>query len=213
MSNSNSARDTKRVPQSNARIIQAAKKVFLAKGYSASLDEVAREAGVGRRTLYNQFESKDALLRAMIEALSEDMIAPLFENISRDTSREEFLFVCGRRYTEMMLSEESLQIYRFFVSDLYRHPDLVELSYSAGFERAVAELAHVLQDHIDAGRLRPVDAMLAADRFLSSIVGSARHRAILGIDHDDAAVRARALKAAVDNFLHGLLLPGPSAGG
>ncbi|MET0984863.1 MAG: TetR/AcrR family transcriptional regulator C-terminal domain-containing protein, partial [Steroidobacteraceae bacterium] len=124
---------------------------------------------------------------------------------SRDTSIEEFLLVCGRRYIEMMLSEENLQIYRFFVSDLYRHPDLVELSYSAGFERAVIELAHVLQDHIDSGHLRPVDTTLAADRFLSSIVGSARHRAILGIDHEGAARREQGLKAAVDNFLHGLL--------
>jgi hypothetical protein len=65
----------------------------------------------------------------MIEALTDDMIAPVFENIGPDTDTniEEHPLVSGRRYFAMMLSEESLQIYRFIVSDLYRHPNLAEL--------------------------------------------------------------------------------------
>src|SRR3546814_10288570 len=49
-------------------ILDAATRVFLARGFEdTSMDLVAREASVARRTVYNQFESKEALFIASVE--------------------------------------------------------------------------------------------------------------------------------------------------
>jgi len=47
------------------RILRAASQVFTARGLQASLDDVARQAGVGAGTLYRHFPTRDALLEAV----------------------------------------------------------------------------------------------------------------------------------------------------
>lgn len=54
------------------RIIQAAGELFAEDGFhGVSLEEVARQAGVGRKTIYNQFGSKRDLLQAVVDDLGE----------------------------------------------------------------------------------------------------------------------------------------------
>jgi TetR/AcrR family transcriptional repressor of mexJK operon len=63
------------------QIIDAAKATFLTIGYRAtSMDQVAERAGVTKRTIYNNFTSKEQLLEAVIEgtlARLGDRLAPL----------------------------------------------------------------------------------------------------------------------------------------
>lgn len=50
------------------RILAAAEEVFLERGAGASLDDVARRAGVGIGTLYRRFPTREALLAAAYSA-------------------------------------------------------------------------------------------------------------------------------------------------
>jgi AcrR family transcriptional regulator len=50
------------------RLIEAAREVFREQGYDASLDEVAKRAGVGAGTLYRHFPSRDVLMDAMMQS-------------------------------------------------------------------------------------------------------------------------------------------------
>lgn len=55
--------------QTRERILEGAYRQFRQKGHTrVSMDEIAAAAGVTKRTLYYHFESKDALLAAMLEA-------------------------------------------------------------------------------------------------------------------------------------------------
>lgn len=57
------------------RILDAARAAFAARGPDASLDEIAKAAGVGAGTLYRHFPTRDALVQAVfvegIEALQQ----------------------------------------------------------------------------------------------------------------------------------------------
>lgn len=58
-------RDTSRKREA---ILDGAVKVFIEKGYDvSSMDEIADTAGVSKRTVYNHFESKEALFRSVVE--------------------------------------------------------------------------------------------------------------------------------------------------
>lgn len=59
------ARQTK---DSRARILAAAYDLFYAEGFTRiGMDEIAAKAGFSKRTLYHHFDSKDALLAAVLE--------------------------------------------------------------------------------------------------------------------------------------------------
>jgi AcrR family transcriptional regulator len=57
------------------RILQVAKEAFTRSGANTSLDDVAKEAGVGAGTLYRHFPTRDALLEAVYRTEVEKLAA------------------------------------------------------------------------------------------------------------------------------------------
>jgi AcrR family transcriptional regulator len=57
------------------RILEVAKQAFGRSGANASLDDVAKEAGVGAGTLYRHFPTRDALLEAVYRTEVEKIAA------------------------------------------------------------------------------------------------------------------------------------------
>jgi AcrR family transcriptional regulator len=57
------------------RILEVAKKAFTRSGANASLDDVAKEAGVGAGTLYRHFPTRDALIEAVYRTEVEKLAA------------------------------------------------------------------------------------------------------------------------------------------
>ncbi|GAA1007394.1 hypothetical protein Aple_018210 [Acrocarpospora pleiomorpha] len=59
------------------RLTAAAVKVFLAQGFCAPLEEVARAAGVSIGTLYNRFGTREALIDAVVPVIAADRTGKL----------------------------------------------------------------------------------------------------------------------------------------
>src|SRR3954454_10310562 len=57
------------------RILEVAKEAFTRSGVNASLDDIARDAGVGAGTLYRHFPTRDALLEAVYRTEVEKLAA------------------------------------------------------------------------------------------------------------------------------------------
>jgi AcrR family transcriptional regulator len=57
------------------RILRAAAEVFTSRGLQASLDDVARHAGVGVGTVYRRFPDKESLVEALFEERIEAIVA------------------------------------------------------------------------------------------------------------------------------------------
>ncbi|GKQ53683.1 TetR/AcrR family transcriptional regulator [Bradyrhizobium sp. Ce-3] len=76
--------DEKPVPSRKPRVdaqrnrvllLETAKAAFADKGPGASLDEIARTAGVGAGTLYRHFPTRDALIEAVYRNETEQLVA------------------------------------------------------------------------------------------------------------------------------------------
>jgi TetR/AcrR family transcriptional regulator of autoinduction and epiphytic fitness len=79
----NAAGSPARRGDSRAAIIDAAEPLFLQRGFgSVSMDELAEAAGVARRTLYNQFASKEEIFRAMLLRVSGQLERALADALS-----------------------------------------------------------------------------------------------------------------------------------
>jgi AcrR family transcriptional regulator len=57
------------------RILEVAKEVFTRDGAAASLDDIARRAGIGPGTLYRHFPTRDALIEAVYRSEVEKLAA------------------------------------------------------------------------------------------------------------------------------------------
>ena len=58
------------------KLLAVARKLFAAKGYTATpLDELVRRAGVTKGAFYHHFPDKQAIFRAVFEALEEELVA------------------------------------------------------------------------------------------------------------------------------------------
>ena len=81
MANQQSPRPTPtRKPRADAqrnreRILQVARLVFTRHGADATLDDIARQAGIGSGTLYRHFATRDALIEAVYASEVERLTA------------------------------------------------------------------------------------------------------------------------------------------
>jgi AcrR family transcriptional regulator len=64
--------------RNRVRLLQTAKAAFAEKRSSASLDEIARTAGVGAGTLYRHFPTRDALVAAAHRNETEQLVAAAY---------------------------------------------------------------------------------------------------------------------------------------
>jgi AcrR family transcriptional regulator len=79
--------------QNRQRLLDAAADVFAEHGLEASVEEIARTAGVGMGTLYRRFPTKDALISALVQDVLSTMLAIAEEGTERPdgTGLEYFL--------------------------------------------------------------------------------------------------------------------------
>lgn len=79
-----------RKAQTRAEILEAARTVFLRRGFhGATLDEIAEEAGYTKGAVYSNFESKDHLFLALLDDRFERRISETYEAARRATSFED----------------------------------------------------------------------------------------------------------------------------
>jgi AcrR family transcriptional regulator len=90
------------------RILDAARAVFAERGLSASLDEIARHAGVGVATVYRRFADKEALIDALFVAAIDDLVATGQEGLA-DTDPWRGLVHFLERSLEMQAADRGLK--------------------------------------------------------------------------------------------------------
>lgn len=75
-------------------ILHHAAACFAATGLAATMGEIAAAAGVSRRTLYNHFPTREAVLEALVERQSLDFLAGLRAAVAMEGDFPAFLLDC-----------------------------------------------------------------------------------------------------------------------
>ena len=89
------------------RVLDAAAEVFATEGPDASVDEIARRAGVGHGTVFRRFPTKDDLVYAVVERHVAQMRALAEEALASDDPAEAF-FEFARRVAELNMRTPGL---------------------------------------------------------------------------------------------------------
>ena len=153
-----------------AAIVAAAQRLFLDAGFGAtSMDHIAAEARVSKRTVYAHFDAKEALFEGVMNGLCARLAGtcPLGETWAGPP--EEVLCVAGRWFLTVITRPATVALYRVVTGESLRFPRLGELFYRMGPGRMIERVARYLADQDARGTLSVPDAEAAAVRFLELV--------------------------------------------
>jgi AcrR family transcriptional regulator len=178
-------------------ILEAARQLFAEKGLAAEIREIAERAGVGVGSLYRHFDSREGLIRAVMEAAAEDLVQRLHvaagQKDPKAALREMIHAAAGLFERFGVLTEVML---RGQTDELPDHKT-DRLSDYAGLT------ASVLQRGVDEGTFRSDLDIPVAIAALASIVQSGMLLALAS-----RRTYSRAADAVADFFLAAIAAPG-----
>lgn len=90
------------------RILIAAQEVFAARGFAATLDDVAHQAGVGVGTVYRRFPTKESLVEALFAERLEDLVSLAEDALALPTGWDGLVMML-RRSIEMHAVDRGLR--------------------------------------------------------------------------------------------------------
>lgn len=186
------------IAEKDRLIVLSAREHFLRDGFAgASMDAIARSAGVSVKTIYSHFANKDELFsKVMIAACTDHLLSdelPPEEALAKQfawfgEATQAGLAKAGVEYLRHLLSEEQLSLYRVVTRDADRFP----------------ELGQHYQKNIALGRTGILVAYLKS---LARKRSWAKRNAA-----QDAALYEALLRGALyEQVLHGLVSADPSA--
>jgi AcrR family transcriptional regulator len=163
------ARELGRSARKRTAILDAARDLFLQKGYAGtSMDDVAARAAVSKQTVYKNFADKQRLFTEVITSdvgRVERTRQAQIEAMPDSTDVPADLQAYARWHLADVMQPERLRLRRMLIGEAERFPELAQAWYVAGPERSVAEFAGWFTAWHRRGLLRALDPMLAAQHF------------------------------------------------
>jgi AcrR family transcriptional regulator len=168
------------------RLLKAAKTVFSAGGPDASLEAVARAAGVGIGTLYRHFPTREALFEAVYRH-EVQQLADLAERLKKEAQPIEALRQWMRSIVKFVATKKGMSA--ALALALAKDSDLV----SDSSDRLTRAISLLLEQAVAAGEVR---SDVGPEDLLRAIVG-------MCYTHDQPGWQKNVLRL-VDIFVDGL---------
>jgi AcrR family transcriptional regulator len=184
-----------------AAIVEAAARVFLEKGYEGtSMELVARAAKVARRTVYNQYVSKEALFTAVTEHVWSKY--DLARQVRTGGGARESIAALAAAIVKFWMDSDAIAFLRLVVAEGDRFPHLAPTFFDSGkqpvFRALVAEIRRLKK----AGLLIVDDIELAAKQLVGLLNEPLMWPRLLQLSGPPAKARRDAvIESAIEVFL------------
>lgn len=194
-----------RAEQIGEEILTIAMRMFLSEGYGAtSIEAIAQQAGISKRTFYARFANKADLFKAVVNRLVTQLrpkqVAPLFTG----GTLEEILLRLAAILLRAALMPDALALHRLMIAEAHRFPELTAILDAQGArQEAITRIAALLEEHAPSTSIGHEKAMMAAEQFMQMVVSIPQRRALgLGVPMSPEALAEWATDA-VHLFLNG----------
>lgn len=199
---------TAREADSIARILDGADRIFLRDGLAgASVDDIARAAGVSKATLYRHFADKTALFMGWLLRRARDAASGVFDDPGPQDPRplDAVLQDAARRFLRLVADDCGRALFRTAVAEAARLPEVGVVFHNAIVSVGRGHVASVLRRAAARGEIVLDDPDRAACQFMALCRAENMLECVLLTDFrlGDADIE-RQSRAAVDFFLKGL---------
>lgn len=185
-----------------AQIVEVARRLFAEGGYRPTTTrQLARAAGVSDALMYRHFESKDDVLRAVVDqGLAGFAAMREASGVGRDRPLAERMTTLGRAFLQVLEAQVDLLV--LFVSE---HQLLADDARLVGFiDRSASGFGTELAERAESGEVRGgLDGYLFARSFMGSLVSFVVLQRVLGMDRVHAVDAEGFLAELVEVYLRG----------
>lgn len=194
-------------PESDLRaaLIEATLTLLLKGGYATTtVDAVAKQAGVAKKTLYRFAANRDELMAQAVRSWT-DAFQPAFE-LDADSSDAlgEMLEQGLQAIASQVLSAPAVGMFRLLQHEFVGRDALLAAYQDNGIVRGRATLANWLQRQQQLGWLRAQDVAQTSDLLLAMTMAEPLRQMALGLLDPGSDIRER-IAAAVALVLPGLM--------
>lgn len=180
------------------QVLEGARTIFLRDGFErASVDDIAREAGVSKATLYAYFPDKRLLFLEIAKAECRRQADDAEALINETAPVADVLRVAAAKLTDFMVSDFGNRIFRIALAEASAFPALAREFYEYGPKLAHDRIAQYLRCAVERGDLQITDIDLAADQFMQLCKAGIHDRLVFGVG-DDSCCSIAALKRVID---------------
>jgi AcrR family transcriptional regulator len=193
-------------------IARAALTLFASDGYErTTVDAIAAEAGVSKRTVYSHYSDKETLFLSVVRDTCEGMLARIAEIIDRvawDHDLAVALTGCVTDITRSIVrAPERATLTRLLITEAPHFPAVIDLLRT---HEIAPLLAAPLERLAAAGRLKISDVRQAADHLAALTFGQVSSRSLLGTVPLSEEETARLIKGGVQVFIRAYTAPAAS---
>ncbi len=200
----NAPDDSPRQRRKIEQVLAGARAVFMRDGFEgASVDAIAREAGVSKATLYSYFADKRVLFMEVGRLECAGQSGQLLCHIDLEAPAREVLTEIGRRIVGFMCSDLGQRIFRMCVAESERFPELGRRFWETGHVVVRGHIVAYLEGAIARGELTAIeDRGFAAEQFFELCKVDLFPRMMFGTGGPPTeAERERVIAGAVEMFL------------
>lgn len=150
------------------RIIDAARAVFIEKGYAeTSMSEIAAKAGINRPALHYYFRTKDKMFQAVFGSIVSSVIPKVFDAIMhKEKSVAERTECIIDAYYSLFINTPQLPL--FMLRELNRDPEmLIKTILGLNVADTMRKAISSLQEEMDEGKLKKVPLQFIFFNFYS----------------------------------------------
>jgi AcrR family transcriptional regulator len=141
------------------RILDAARKIFLARGFEgASIDEIAAAARAGKPTIYARFGDKRALFTAVVTRDVLCRIAQFNNEAPTGGTVEESLTRAAMTLLNWTLEDERMALMRLAIAETQRFPDLASSVSRSARQLSTEVAARFLGEMAQSGEFATLPA-------------------------------------------------------
>jgi AcrR family transcriptional regulator len=189
-SNSSPPGEQDRRERRRQAMVDAAKGLFLERGFDAvSLSEIVRRSGGSLSTLYELFENKLGILRAVVDGEKFDGIGRIEAIVSRDDDPVSTLRAIAGEIQDELLRPDAIALMQVVMGESLRNPEFARAVYTMAHIPFVDMLARVFESWNQAGKAAMPAPRLAAELFLGLILHASQISAMFagpcGIPHSE----------------------------
>jgi AcrR family transcriptional regulator len=157
-------------PVKREQILDGAHRVFMRLGFdAASMNDITREAGVSKGTLYVYFKNKEDLFVAMIARQKQRIFSQMREVLDKGLPVHDTLHDWGVLFSTHLLSEKTIRGMRIVIGVIDRIPDLAGNFLAMGPGSGPVILANYLEKQVELGNLKDLEDPMRAGRQFSDL--------------------------------------------
>jgi AcrR family transcriptional regulator len=151
------------------KILQVAARLFVRQGYTAtSINQISKEAGIGKATVYHHFSDKQAIAFSLLESATEKVRQGLSVVRTEDNPRRRIEAIAN---AAVRMRAESFDLFQVIRREVPGSRTRLHTQLAAIILGYTIQVTDAVKAGIGQGIFRPVDPADAARALLTMVTG------------------------------------------